>query len=312
MRIRSLGHSGLALSAVGLGTRTWGLDTEHEECDEMLRAFVGAGGTYVHVEDDQNYPAPLATLGRLIENGAPRQKLHIGLESGRFGDAPVGPSRGQLLSSLDNALQTLHTDYVDIWIARGPRRSVPLNETLTALRTAYQSGKARYVGLSGFSEWDGGQSVGVAQGESWEISAWSRPVSLLQPIDYDSNFNALIQNGLGIIAGSPLCGGLLTGKYRHSTPADSRAASPRFRKELADYMATSRNGIVEGLVRAADGLDKSPAQVALSWSMNVPGVTTAVVGPRSTAQLRHLLEVEDWQLPTAIEDVLTEISKDSR
>lgn len=308
MRIRTLGRSGLLLSALGLGTRTWGLDTEYGECDEMLRAFITAGGSYLQIEDDPAYPEPLETLGALLAQGVPREKFSIGVVSGRFTADSVGPSRTQLLDSLNRVLQTLGTDHIDLWTIRGPRRTVPLIETISAIQEAYQQGKVRYLGLSGFSWWDAGKIQASLASRGATLSAWGAPVSLLSAKAPAEESFSLSQEGIGIVAGAPLAHGVLTAKYRHSTPADARAASPRFRPEIAPYLNAGYTGIIDGLVRAADGLDKSPAQVALAWSLDAPGVATSVVGPRSLRQLEHLLEVADWKLPEAIRSVLTEIA----
>lgn len=110
-----------------------------------------------------------------------------------------------------------------------------------------------------------------------------------------------------MIAASALAGGVLTGKYRHSTPADSRAASPHLRHMVQPYLTGSSRGVIEAASRAAAGLDRSMGDVALAWVRDHPGVSSALVGPRTVRQLDTLLEHTD-PLPAPIRQVLGEVA----
>ena len=333
MKQRRLGAAGLEVSTLGLSTRTWGLDTDARDAAEMLATFLSAGGTLVDLVDDPSYPEPGEVLGELLEAGLPRgdvqllvrsgglpgslpDQAHPGADSpaasrkgaGGHGSSRLQPDRRNLLSSLETTLARLGTDYVDIWMIGGPLGDVPLSEVLSAVDWAYASGRARYVGLSDFSWWSGGRLTGSAASRHSEISAWGAEFSLLRPGLLNSAATALARDGLGIIAGAPLAGGVLTGKYRHTTPPDSRATSPRFKGEIAARNIPAQVGVVDAAVRAAEGLDRSAAQVALAWVLGSPGISSAVVGPRSVRQLEHLLETADWQLPAPLQNVLTDVA----
>jgi aryl-alcohol dehydrogenase-like predicted oxidoreductase len=114
--------------------------------------------------------------------------------------------------------------------------------------------------------------------------------------------------GLGILAWSPLASGVLTGKYRTGTPADSRAASPHFASFVERYLDARARGIVDAVVTAADGLGCSPAEIALAWVRDQPGISAAIVGARTAAQLRGTLTSEDVVLPPQIRAALDEVS----
>ena len=114
--------------------------------------------------------------------------------------------------------------------------------------------------------------------------------------------------GLGVLAWSPLGRGVLTGKYRTGTPADSRAASPHFGNYVGVYLDERCSRIVEAVARAADGLQWSPLEVALAWVRDLPGVTSAIVGARTAAQLRGSLTVEECTLPAEIRRALDDVS----
>ena len=114
--------------------------------------------------------------------------------------------------------------------------------------------------------------------------------------------------GLGVLAWSPLGRGVLTGKYRTGTPADSRAASPHFGSYVGTYLDQRCTQIVEAVARAADGLQWSPLEVALAWVRDSPGVSSAIVGARTAAQLRGSLSVEECVLPEEIRVALDDVS----
>jgi aryl-alcohol dehydrogenase-like predicted oxidoreductase len=114
--------------------------------------------------------------------------------------------------------------------------------------------------------------------------------------------------GLGVLPWSPLGRGVLTGKYRTGTPADSRAASPHFAGFVGTYLNDRSQRIVEAVVRAAEGLDWSPIEVALVWVRDRPGVTAPIVGARTAAQLKAALGIDELSLPTEIMDALDDVS----
>jgi aryl-alcohol dehydrogenase-like predicted oxidoreductase len=118
--------------------------------------------------------------------------------------------------------------------------------------------------------------------------------------------------GLGVLPWSPLGRGVLTGKYRHGTPADSRGASPHFASFVGSYLTERSGRVVEAVARAAEGLDCSPLEVALSWVRDRPGVTAPIVGARTAAQLRGALTVEAVSLPGQIVAALDDVSGDTR
>ena len=115
--------------------------------------------------------------------------------------------------------------------------------------------------------------------------------------------------GLGVLPWSPLGRGVLTGKYRSGTPSDSRGASPMFSSFVGTYLDERSNRIVESVVRAAEGLDWSPLEVALVWVRDRPGVTAPIIGARTAAQLKGALAVEELTLPAEIVEALDDVSR---
>ncbi len=308
MRIRQCGASGLRVSEIGLGTLTWGRDTDAQEAQELLGAFVDAGGDLVEIAPTHGDGLAVDVLASLLPVVG-RHRLVLAWRGGaRLGaDGRWIPSgaRGDMLSSLDDALRRLSTDHVDLWIA-GPDPDVPLEETLSALEVAWRSGRARYAGLSHRGTWD---TAGAVAAGCPPISVIEEEYSLLCRGAEADLLRPAARSGVGVLAHSPLAGGVLTGKYRHSTPPDSRAASPHLRGLVAPHLGGADAGVVEAVARAAAGLERSPSDVALAWARDAPGVSSAIVGPRTARQLAQLLDASDAPLPVQIREVLDEVSR---
>jgi aryl-alcohol dehydrogenase-like predicted oxidoreductase len=315
MQQRNVGTSGLKVSRLALGTMTWGRDTDEHESKDQLGAFLEAGGTFVDTAAGYGEGAAEELLGTLLPELARRDEVVICTKAGisrRTGERVVDTSRRALLSDLDGSLRRLGTDHVDLWLAHTWSDDVPLDETLSALEHAVASGKARYVGVSNYNGWQSARAATLAQlrGTS-PLVANQVEYSLVQRSVEGEVVDSAVAHGLGLMAWSPLGRGVLTGKYRTGTPADSRAASPHFASFVERYLDDRARRIVDALVTAADGLGCSPAEIALAWVRDRPGVVAPVVGARTAAQLRGTLSSEDVQLPPQIRDVLDEVSSAS-
>lgn len=309
MQQRVVGRTGLRVSAVGLGTMTWGRDTDPLDAATMLTEFVDAGGTLVDTAAGYSDGAAETLLGELLDATVARSDVVLvtkaGVRTWRSDRAVVDASRGTLLDSLDASLTRLGTDHVDVFLVQAPDPLTPMEETASALRAAVTSGRARYVGVSNHAGWQCahmagllGTDPGLAVAES-EYSLLERGVEL-------EVLPAAAALGFGVLAWSPLGRGVLTAKYRHSTPPDSRAASPHLRAFVAPYLDERSFGVVEALGRAAEGLEVHPLEVALAW-VQAQGVASAIVGPRTPGQLRTVL-ASDVALPDVIARALSDVS----
>ena len=315
MQQRSLGATGLRVSRLGLGTMTWGRDTDEHEARDQLVSFVEAGGTLVDTAAAYADGHSEELLGSLLGDVVDRDDVVLATKAGlglRKGKLRVDTSRGRLLSTLDASLRRLGVDHVDLWQVHTWHDGVPLEETLSALDLAVSSGRASYVGISNYAGWQ------TAQAATWQRAVPGRTVLASTQVEY-SLLNRGIEHevlpaaeatGLGVLAWSPLGRGVLTGKYRTGTPADSRAATSQFSSFVGAYLEDRSAGIVEAVCRAAEGLDLSPLQVALAWVRDRPGVTAPVVGARTAAQLASALATEDVVLPDEITAALDDVSAD--
>ncbi|MDT0459679.1 aldo/keto reductase [Streptomyces sp. DSM 41527] len=313
MEQRHLGRTGLRVSRLGLGTLNWARDTDEQEAADQLKAFWEAGGTLVDTADIYADGGAEYLLGRLTEGLVPREDLVIATKAGSVlaADRRVDGSRRHLLAALDASLERLGTAYVDLWQLHAFDPLTPLEETLQALDLAVTSGRARYVGLSNFSGWQ------LAKAGTWQLAApgvrnrlasTQMEYSLLQRGVEREVLPAALDLGMGLLPSSPLGRGVLTGKYRHATPADSRGASEHLAPFVAPYLDETAGRVVEAVTTAADGLAVTPLQVALSWVRDRPGVTAPILGARTEAQLRAALSVETLSLPDEIRRALDDVS----
>src|SRR5690606_4391896 len=151
----------------------------------------------------------------------------------------VDASRGALLDSLDESLARLRTDHLDLWLVQAPDPRTPMAETVGALRHAVDSGRTRYVGLSNHAGWQTAHAATLLS-PAPELAATQVEYSLLQRGVEREVLPAAVGLGVGLLAWSPLGRGVLTGKYRHSIPADSRAASAHLAGFVAPYLEADR------------------------------------------------------------------------
>jgi len=309
---RNVGRTGLKVSSLGLGTMTWGRDTEQLDAADQLADFAQAGGTLIDTATSYGEGAAEALLGSLMgkKRVVNRDDLVICTKSGtsrRGGGWVVDASRGNLLNCLSASLSRLGTDHVDLWLVQSPDRQTPLDETLSALSLAVSSGRARYVGLSNHPAWLVATAA-ARLGHLPGLAASEDEYSLLARDVESETVPACRALGVGLLAWSPLGRGVLTGKYRHSIPADSRAASAHLAGFVQPYLTTRAAAIVGAVVAAADGLGLAPLDVALAWVRGRPGVSSAIVGARTAAQLRSALRQSDLVLPEAISQALSDVS----
>lgn len=313
MEQRHLGRTGLRVSRIGLGTLTWGRDTDEHDAADQLKAFWDAGGTLVDTADAYGGGEAEYVLGQLLGNLVPRQDLVIATKAGSVPDPRrrYDGSRGHLLAALDASLRRLGTDHVDLWQIHAFDPVTPLEETLHAVDLAVSSGRVRYAGVSNFSGWQ------LAKAATWQLAApglrtrlacTQMEYSLLQRGIEREVLPAALDLGVGLLPSSPLGRGVLTGKYRTGTPSGSRGASEHLAPFVEPYLDAQASSIVDAVATAADGLATTPLQVALAWVRDRPGVVAPVVGARNAQQLTEALSVETLSLPDEICQALDDVS----
>lgn len=306
MEIRQLGRSGLRVSSLGLGTMTWGRDTDEHEAAEQLRAFLDYGGTLIDTAAIFGDGDSERVIGGLLNTLTPRDSVVLSSKAG-MATTGVNNSRGNLLKDLDESLRRLRTDYLDIWMVQSWDSQVPLDETLSALELAVTSGRVRYIGISNFSGWQTARAATLIE-KAIPLTVTQNEYSLVNRSAEEEILPCADEIGLGVLAWSPLGRGVLTGKYLNGVPADSRGASPHLGPFVAPYLEPRSRQIVQAVSMAADGLACAPLEIALAWVRDAPGISSAIVGARNAAQLRGILRVDEIDLPTVVRSALNDVS----
>ncbi|THA79372.1 L-glyceraldehyde 3-phosphate reductase [Streptomyces sp. A0642] len=297
MPYRRTGRSGLKLPALSLGLwHNFGGDRTPESQGQILRRAFDLGITHFDLANNYGPPPGSAetAMGRALATDFARHRDEI-IVSTKAGylmwDGPYGEwgSRKNLLSSLDQSLTRLGLDYVDIFYSHRPDPETPLEETMGALHSAVQQGKALYVGVSNYSAEQTREAARILKDLGTPLLIHQPRYSMLDRWVEDGLLTALDELGVGSIAYSPLEQGILSDRYLRGIPEGSRAAgsSPFLSAEAVTPELVGR--LVE-LNELASERGQSLAQMALAWVLRGGRVTSAVVGASSVAQLENSVE----------------------
>ena len=293
MPYRRCGRSGLQLPAVSLGFwHNFGDDKPLESQRSIMRTAFDLGIT--HFDLANNYGPPYGTAeinaGRILKEDFAGLRDELVISSKAGWDMWPGPygdlgSRKYLLASLDQSLERLGLDYVDIFYHHRPDPETPLEESMGALATAVQQGKALYVGISSYSPGRTLEAARILREMGVPLLIHQPSYSLLNRWIEDGLLDALQEAGAGAITFSPLAQGLLTNRYLDGVPSGSRAAED---KSLFPSMLSDENlDRIRGLAAIAEARGQSLAQMAVAWTLRDPRVTTTLLGASSAAQLEE-------------------------
>ena len=308
---RRLGTSGLSVTPLALGTMTWGHAVDRHEAGEHLCTFLEAGGNLIDTAYGYGGGESESILGGLLSDPAVRNEVVICTKSGisrTAGVRRVDVSRRALMGQLETSLRRLGTDHVDLWLVHTWSDDVPLAETLSALEWAADSGRARYVGVSNYGGWQSARAASLLERLGVPLVANEIEYSLVCRAPESEVGPAALALGHGLLAWSPLGRGVLTGKYRGGIPAGSRASSADFPGFVDRFLDPHSSRVADAVTLAARGLGVSPAQVALAWVRDRPGVTAPIVGARTATQLRAALGSLELVLPDEIVGALDDVS----
>ncbi|KUL21488.1 aldo/keto reductase [Actinoplanes awajinensis] len=313
MDFRYVGGSGLRVSELCLGTMTFGNEADEDVSHALLNRYVEAGGNFVDTADVYNDGASEEIIGRWLA-GQNRDDLVVATKFfWRTGSGPNdhGAGRKHILAAVRDSLRRLGTDYLDLYQVHAFDEATSLEETLSTLDGLVKAGTVRHLGVSNYAAWQLQKSLDVAKFRGLE------PFVALQPlynlIDREVEHELIpvsLNEGVGIIPWAPLRGGWLTGKYRRGmteAPADTRWEGDK-QSWLGrwDRSVDERTwSVTDTLLAVAGELDRTPAQVALRWLLQRPGVTSPIVGARSLTQLDDNLGALGWSLDDKQMDRLT-------
>jgi len=306
MHYKFLGKSGVKVSEIAFGVQTFGWCADEQTAYTILDRFVEAGGNLLDTANIYNEGKAEQILGNWLQSRKNRDALVIATKvffpTGN-GPNDTGLTRKHIYHQIDKSLQRLNTDYVDLYQLHCFDESTPLEETLGALDDLVHAGKVRYIGASNFTASQLQKALMLSSMNGWNSFVSLQPeYSLLVRSTEWELLPLCRQEGLGVLPWSPLAGGWLTGKYRQNQPPppDSRGG----RKDRWDDQPEQRASeltwrVVETLISIGQACGKTPAQVALNWLLQQPGVTSPIIGARTLEQLEDNLGSMGWALNAA-------------
>jgi aryl-alcohol dehydrogenase-like predicted oxidoreductase len=303
MEYRKLGKTGLKVSELCLGAMNFGWTTSEEDSQTVLNHFAAAGGNFIDTADVYAGGKSEEILGRWLKT-QPRDKVIVATKV-RFGAEPndVGLSRHHILNQVEVSLRRLQTDYIDLYQVHCWDNLTPLDETLSTLDGLVRSGKVRYLGVSNYTGWQLQKAVEISRHMGWEQYVCLQPLYNLLDRSMEWELVPICLNeGLGIIPWSPLRGGWLGGKYRRgmdAPPAGTRVEMAEKRgwgETFHDYATEHTWNLLDTLYAVAAESGRTPAQVALRWLMQRPGVTAPIIAARTYAQYEDCMGAVGWAL----------------
>jgi aryl-alcohol dehydrogenase-like predicted oxidoreductase len=309
MDYRTLGHSGCAVSAFGLGTMTFGVETDEPGAHEQLDRFVEAGGTLVDTADVYGDGRSEEIIGRwLASRPAAVTEPVVLATKGRFplDGSPngAGLSARHLTRALEASLRRLGVEAVDLYQVHAFDPWTPLEETVRTLDGFARAGKIRYWGLSNFTGWQLTKAVHLARAldAAGPVTLQPQYSLLVREVEWEI-VPAAMDAGLGLLPWSPLGGGWLSGKYQRGqrpSGATRLGEDPNRGMEAYDRRGTARTwDVIDAVQKIAEQRGVSMAEIALAWVSDRPAVASTILGARTAAQLETNLHAADLHLSPA-------------
>ncbi len=308
---RLLGRSGLRVSPLALGTMTFGWGADQDAARAIFDAYVGRGGNFVDTANGYANGRAEEMVGEFAESR--REELVIATKYSmpmRSGDPNSGGnSRKSMVRSVEDSLTRLRTDYIDLLYLHIWDGNTPVEEVLRAMDDLVRAGKVLYVGISDIPAWQVSRMQAIAELRGWApLVALQIPYNLIERTVERDLIPMAETLGLGVVAWSPLAGGVLTGKYGRE---DLALESGYTRKAVAagnGFLTAHGLEIAEVVKEVAAKLGTTPSRVALAWTLLNPAVVAPIVGARTLAQLDDNLEVFGISLEPEQRVRLTEAS----
>ena len=296
MEYRQLGRSGLRVSALALGTMTFGGKgnfgavgaTDIDGARRQIDMCVDAGVNLIDTADVYSQGTAEEIVGRAIQGKRDDLLLSTKVRM-PMGDGPndAGLSRYHIISGVEASLRRLGTDHIDIYHVHEWDGQTPLDETMETLDTLVRSGKVRYLAASNYAGWQLMKALATADARNYQRFVAQQIYYSLEARDAEYELVPLaVDQGLGILVWSPLAGGLLSGKFRRNAeqPENSRQLSEEWNEPPVRDQEKLYDTI-EVLLDVAKGHNVSAAQVALAWLLGRPAVTSLIIGARTDQQL---------------------------
>jgi L-glyceraldehyde 3-phosphate reductase len=307
MPYRRCGDSGLLLPEISLGFwHNFGHRDDFEEARRIMRRAFDRGITHFDLANNYGPPPGAAeeNIGRIMveDFASHRDELVLTTKAGHeMWGGPYGQagSRKHLLASLDQSLKRLRQNYVDIFYSHCPDPATRLEETMSALATAVNSGRALYVGLSKYPLKRLKRAVRILKEMGIRCLVYQPPYSMLERWpESEGILDYLLDEGIGCVVFSPLAQGMLTSKYLDGIPENSRAARAEGYLKPEQVAAQHQKILALGDLAAAAGMSLN--HLAIQWTLRSSAVTSLIIGARTVAQLDDSLAALQYPMPDAV------------
>lgn len=296
MQLRRLGQTDLDVSVLCFGGNIFGWTADEAASFAVLDAFLEAGGNFVDTADVYSRWVPgnqggesEEILGRWMKARGNREKVIVATKLGSpMGEGKQGLSRRYMLEAVEASLRRLQTDYIDLYQAHRDDPDTPLEETMAAFDELVKQGKVRWIGASNFSAARLAEARRVSErGGYARYESIQPPYHLLNRAEYEGDLEDLCRREqIGVITYSSLASGFLTGKYRPNAELPSSGRASGVQQRYMNERGFAMLAAVEGV---AARVGATPAQVALAWIANRPGITGPIASATTVEQLHELI-----------------------
>ena len=299
MRYVNVGDSGVKVSELCLGTMVFGSAASEEDSINIIDRAIDDGINFIDTANGYNEGVSESIVGKALQ-GKRDQVVLVTKVNASTGPGPNdrGLSRYNILNAIESSLKRLRTDHIDLYFFHRPDYETPLEESLRAIDDLVRSGKVRYVGMSNHFAWQLSKALWLSELKNLAPVVCAQDLYNMLNRDIELELLPFCRdNGIGMMAYSPIARGVLTGKYSpgESPPPGSRAA--RKDKRILETELRHDNLVVaQELKRLSECHGKSLSQIAVNWVISNPIVTSAVIGPRSLEQYEDNLGSIGWEI----------------
>jgi aryl-alcohol dehydrogenase-like predicted oxidoreductase len=300
MEYRLFGRTGVRVAPLAIGNMNFGNPTDEQESFRIVDAALTAGINIIDTANAYNGGLSEEILGRALARDGKRDKVFLATKAfNPVGNGPNdrGASRLHLIRACEDSLRRLQTDHIDLYQMHRPDPDTPVEETLAALTDLVRQGKVRYVGCSTHPAWKVMEAIMMSELKGYVRYISEQPPYNLLDRRIENELVPLAQAyGMAIIAWAPMAQGVLAGRYADASapPADSRAAQRG--GIYAERVTAAGVAVGKQFVALAHEAGITPAQLALLWVKDQPGITAPIFGPRTVEQLAEALPVLDMRL----------------
>lgn len=310
MEYRRMGRSGLKVSEICLGTMTFGHGADEAEAKAIVDLALEAGINFFDTANSYSNGRSEELLGKALK-GRRRDAVVATKFFNPMGSGPndSGMSRVHIMQAIEDSLRRLQMDYVDLYYIHHVDRETPLEEMLRALDDLVHQGKVRYIACSNYEAWRLMEALWISDSKNLARFECYQPQYSLVVRDIEQEIMPICRlKGLGVVVWSPLAGGFLTGKYKPGERSVSGTRSDEGWAYPKQYFAANADETLATLLETSQALGRSPAQVAIRWVLEQPGLTSAIVGARTADQLRDNLGATGWRLEGEALETLNRVS----